>query len=159
MEVSVSNKVGSECTLVSFFHVMPSICAHIIRGISWFFSLSGEDVLRRYLSNERIPTISEESHCYPVPYRPPGERLVRGVDHIRGSQCFINADLHNSATIPYQEAVARKNSTAKTSKRPPSEPSLFSSWLAKLKLFTHWLWQWIRTAKNYILANENILTY
>uniref|UniRef100_A0A3B4C027 Cnksr family member 3 n=1 Tax=Pygocentrus nattereri TaxID=42514 RepID=A0A3B4C027_PYGNA len=91
----------------------------------------------RYLSNERIPTISEESPCYPVPYRPPGERLVRGVDHIRGSQCFINADLHNSATIPYQEAVARKNSTAKASKRPPSEPSLFSSWLAKLKLFTH----------------------
>ncbi|KAL7888526.1 hypothetical protein AOLI_G00035000 [Acnodon oligacanthus] len=103
----------------------------------WALGRKGEDVLRKYLSNERIPTISEESPCYPIPYRPPGERLVRGVDHIRGSQCFINADLHNSATIPYQEAVARKNSTAKTSKRPPSEPSLFSSWLAKLKLFTH----------------------
>ncbi|XP_072542926.1 connector enhancer of kinase suppressor of ras 3 [Salminus brasiliensis] len=103
----------------------------------WATGRKDEDILRRYLSNERIPTISEESPCFPVPYRPPGERLVRGVDHIRGSQCFINADLHNSATIPYQEAVARKNPTSKSSKRPPSESSLFSSWLAKLKLFTH----------------------
>uniref|UniRef100_A0A8C1Q2G2 Cnksr family member 3 n=1 Tax=Cyprinus carpio TaxID=7962 RepID=A0A8C1Q2G2_CYPCA len=98
---------------------------------------SGDEILHRYLSNEQIPTISEESPCYPLPYRPTGERqLVRGVDHIRGSQCFINADLHSSATIPYQEAVARKPA-AKSSKRRPSEASVFSSWIARLKLLTH----------------------
>ncbi|XP_048064031.1 connector enhancer of kinase suppressor of ras 3-like [Megalobrama amblycephala] len=103
----------------------------------WALGRKGEEVLHRYLSNEQIPTISEESPCYPLPYRPTGERqLVRGVDHIRGSQCFINADLHDSATIPYQEAVARKPAT-KSSKRPPSEPSLLSSWIARLKLLTH----------------------
>ncbi|XP_052390585.1 connector enhancer of kinase suppressor of ras 3 [Carassius gibelio] len=102
----------------------------------WALGRKGDEVLHRYLSNEQIPTISEESSCYPLPYRPTGERqLVRGVDHIRGSQCFINADLHNSATIPYQEAVARKPA-AKSSKRPPSEPSVFSSWIARLKLLT-----------------------
>lgn len=97
-------------------------------------------MLHRYLSNEQIPTISEESPCYPLPYRPRGERhLVRGVDHIRGSQCLVDADLHTSATIPYQEAIARKPSASKSSKRPPSEPSLLSSWIARLKLLTHWL--------------------
>uniref|UniRef100_A0A673JGX6 Cnksr family member 3 n=1 Tax=Sinocyclocheilus rhinocerous TaxID=307959 RepID=A0A673JGX6_9TELE len=103
----------------------------------WALGRKGDEILHRYLSNEQIPTISEESPCYPLPYRPTGERqLIRGVDHIRGSQCFINADLHTSATIPYQEAVARKPA-AKSSKRPPSEPSLFSSWIARLKLLTH----------------------
>uniref|UniRef100_A0A671L1B9 Cnksr family member 3 n=1 Tax=Sinocyclocheilus anshuiensis TaxID=1608454 RepID=A0A671L1B9_9TELE len=103
----------------------------------WAHGRKGDEILHRYLSNEQIPTISEESPCYPLPYRPTGERqLIRGVDHIRGSQCFINADLHTSATIPYQEAVARKPA-AKSSKRPPSEPSLFSSWIARLKLLTH----------------------
>ncbi|XP_052441693.1 connector enhancer of kinase suppressor of ras 3 [Carassius gibelio] len=103
----------------------------------WALGRKGDEILHRYLSNEQIPTISEESPCYPLPYRPTGEgRLVRGVDHIRGSQCFINTDLHNSATIPYQEAVARKPA-AKSSKRRPSEPSVFSSWIARLKLLTH----------------------
>uniref|UniRef100_A0A8C1Q2L2 Cnksr family member 3 n=1 Tax=Cyprinus carpio TaxID=7962 RepID=A0A8C1Q2L2_CYPCA len=107
---------------------------HRIKSITLWLC---DEVLHRYLSNEQIPTISEESPCYPLPYRPTGEgQLVRGVDHIRGSQCFINADLHNSATIPYQEAVARKPA-AKSSKRTPSEPSLFSSWIARLKLLTH----------------------
>ncbi|XP_043075449.1 connector enhancer of kinase suppressor of ras 3-like [Puntigrus tetrazona] len=105
----------------------------------WALGRKGGEILHRYLSNEQIPTISEESPCYPLPYRPTGERrLVRGVDHIRGSQCFINADLHTSATIPYQEALARKPA-AKSSKRAPSEPSLFSSWIARLKLLTHGL--------------------
>ncbi|KTG42422.1 hypothetical protein cypCar_00007623, partial [Cyprinus carpio] len=103
----------------------------------WALGRKGDEILHRYLSNEQIPTISEESPCYPLPYRPTGERqLVRGVDHIRGSQCFINADLHSSATIPYQEAVARKPA-AKSSKRRPSEASVFSSWIARLKLLTH----------------------
>ncbi|XP_057208184.1 connector enhancer of kinase suppressor of ras 3-like [Triplophysa rosa] len=103
----------------------------------WALGRKGDEMLHRYLSNEQIPTISEESPCYPLPYRPRGERqLVRGVDHIRGSQCFIDADLHTSGTIPYQEAIARKPSASKSTKRPPSEPSLLSSWIARLKLLT-----------------------
>uniref|UniRef100_A0A8C8J3H1 Connector enhancer of kinase suppressor of ras 3 n=1 Tax=Oncorhynchus tshawytscha TaxID=74940 RepID=A0A8C8J3H1_ONCTS len=102
----------------------------------------------RYLSNERIATISEEASFFPLPYRPLEGRsgqLVRGVDHIRGSQCFINADLHNSATIPYQEASSKKvpatimtPSAAATPKRPPSEPSsILGGWLARLRLLSH----------------------
>uniref|UniRef100_A0A4W4G4G8 Cnksr family member 3 n=1 Tax=Electrophorus electricus TaxID=8005 RepID=A0A4W4G4G8_ELEEL len=106
----------------------------------WALGRKGQDVFHRYLSNERIPAISEEAPHFPVPYnRPPvGKRqLVRGVDHIRGSQCFINAELHNSATIPYQETETKKGPAARGSERPPSQPSLLSSWLARLKLFTH----------------------
>ncbi|XP_035380279.1 interactor protein for cytohesin exchange factors 1 [Electrophorus electricus] len=103
----------------------------------WALGRKGQDVFHRYLSNERIPAISEEAPHFPVPYnRPPvGKRqLVRGVDHIRGSQCFINAELHNSATIPYQETETKKGPAARGSERPPSQPSLLSSWLARLKL-------------------------
>ncbi|XP_076872227.1 connector enhancer of kinase suppressor of ras 3-like [Brachyhypopomus gauderio] len=108
-------------------------------GRPWALGRKGQDVFHRYLSNERITAISEEGPSFPVPYRRPpvGERqLVRGVDHIRGSQCFINAELHNSATMPYQETVVSKAPAARGSKRPPSE-SLLSHWLARLKLFTH----------------------
>ncbi|KAL0967275.1 hypothetical protein UPYG_G00250180 [Umbra pygmaea] len=120
----------------------------------WLSGKKGEDVLQRYFSNERIATISEEAPCFPLPYRPVEGRsgqLVRGVDHIRGSQCFISADLHNSATIPYQETSAKKASaatvkhtaatvthTAATRKRPPSEPSsILGGWLARLRLLSH----------------------
>lgn len=104
----------------------------------WALGRKGDELLHKYLSNEQIPTISEESPCYPLPYRPRGERqLVRGIDHIRGSQCFINEDLHTSATIPYQEAIARKSSAPKSTKRPPSEPSLLTSWISRLKLLKH----------------------
>ncbi|KAK1796126.1 hypothetical protein P4O66_009214 [Electrophorus voltai] len=95
----------------------------------WALGRKGQDVFHRYLSNERIPAISEEAPHFPVPYnRPPvGKRqLVRGVDHIRGSQCFINAELHNSATIPYQETETKKGPAARGSERPPSQPSLLS---------------------------------
>ncbi|KAM6954666.1 connector enhancer of kinase suppressor of ras 3 [Aplochiton taeniatus] len=108
----------------------------------WAQGRKGEGVLQRYLSNERIAPISEEAACFPLPYRPLGERqLVRGVDHIRGSQCFINADLHNSATIPYQEAASKKNPAAPAaaaSKRPSSgNTSVLGGWLARLRLLSH----------------------
>ncbi|KAM3861125.1 connector enhancer of kinase suppressor of ras 3-like [Diretmus argenteus] len=107
----------------------------------------GQDILHRYLSNERIATISEEAPCFPLPYRPVdrGHGLVRGVDHIRGSQCFINADLHNSATIPYEEAASKKSPTATAAAAAVAPPtavtkqssSLLGGWLARLRLLSH----------------------
>ncbi|KAK9531901.1 hypothetical protein VZT92_011293 [Zoarces viviparus] len=115
-----------------------------------------KDVPHRYLSNEGISTITEEEPCFPLPYR--GHPSVRGVDHIRGSQCFINANLHNSATIPYQEPAASKKSAAPSSSSsssaaaaaaavppPPPPPmavtkqstSLLGGWLARLRLLSH----------------------
>ncbi|XP_031721788.1 connector enhancer of kinase suppressor of ras 3-like [Anarrhichthys ocellatus] len=106
-----------------------------------------KDVLHRYLSNEGISTITEEEPCFPLPYR--GHPSVRGVDHIRGSQCFINANLHNSATIPYQEPAASKKSASSPSSTtatvPPPPPmavtkqstSLLGGWLARLRLLSH----------------------
>ncbi|XP_029281680.1 connector enhancer of kinase suppressor of ras 3-like [Cottoperca gobio] len=97
-----------------------------------------QDVLHRYLSNEGISTITEEEPCFPLPYR--GHPSVRGVDHIRGSQCFINANLHNTATIPYQEAASKKSAAAAAS--PPlavtkQSTSLLGGWLARLRLLSH----------------------
>ncbi|KAM6915078.1 connector enhancer of kinase suppressor of ras 3 [Xenentodon cancila] len=101
----------------------------------------GKDRLHRYLSNERIGVIAEEEPRFPLPYR--GHPSARGVDHIRGSQCFINADLHSSATIPYQEASPKKSSAststgvsaAKASTKQPT--SLLGGWLARLRLLSH----------------------
>uniref|UniRef100_A0A665UHC0 Cnksr family member 3 n=3 Tax=Echeneis naucrates TaxID=173247 RepID=A0A665UHC0_ECHNA len=95
----------------------------------------GQDVLHRYLSNEGISTITEEELCFPLPYR--GHPSVRGVDHIRGSQCFINADLHNSATIPYQEAVSKKAASSSSAAVTKQSTSLLGSWLARLRLLSH----------------------
>ncbi|CAK6978794.1 connector enhancer of kinase suppressor of ras 3 [Scomber scombrus] len=115
----------------------------------------GQDILHRYLSNEGISVITEEEPCYPLPYR--GHPSVRGVDHIRGSQCFINADLHSTATIPYQEAASKKSTTAATASSsstttssssssaavspPPTatkqSTSLLGGWLARLRLLSH----------------------
>lgn len=99
----------------------------------------GQEVLHRCLSNERISTITEEEEpCFPLPYR--GHPLVRGVDHIRGSQCFISADLHSSATIPYQEVASKKsqNTATATAVCPVNkQPSVLSGWLARLRLLTH----------------------
>ncbi|XP_069544567.1 connector enhancer of kinase suppressor of ras 3-like isoform X1 [Brachyistius frenatus] len=130
---------------------MPVEC---LSGVSDPFSRPGAqgrkgcDVLQRCLSNERISTITEEEPCYPLPYR--GHPSGRGVDHIRGSQCFISADLHNSATIPYQEAASKKSAAASTSAAstsaaaaaPPqavTKPSmsLLGGWLARLRLLSH----------------------
>lgn len=91
-----------------------------------------------------------EEPCFPLPYR--GHPLVRGVDHIRGSQCFVNADLHSSATIPYQEAAASKKASAAACPSPSYPPgaavapptalskqstSLLGGWLARLRLLSH----------------------
>ncbi|KAJ6664573.1 hypothetical protein lerEdw1_006146 [Lerista edwardsae] len=102
----------------------------------------GENVLCRYFSNERIPPIIEESSPSQHPFsRPVAERqLVRGADYIRGSRCFVNVDLHNSATIPFQEEGAKKPPAVTPSTKPSSsttEPSLLVSWITRLKLLTH----------------------
>uniref|UniRef100_A0A3Q3FB42 Cnksr family member 3 n=1 Tax=Labrus bergylta TaxID=56723 RepID=A0A3Q3FB42_9LABR len=102
----------------------------------WAQGRKGEDLLYRYLSNERIPTIAEEVPSVSPPYRPAGERQLVRVDHIRGSRYYSNSDLHNSATIPYQEDL-RKAPVAPVSKRTTAERSLLVSWITRLKLLTH----------------------
>lgn len=99
-------------------------------------SALGEDLLYRYLSNERIPTIAEEAPSVSPPYRPAGERQLIRVDHIRGTRYFSNSDLHNSATIPYQEDM-KKAPVAPATKRTSAERSLLVSWITRLKLLTH----------------------
>ncbi|KAF7231395.1 connector enhancer of kinase suppressor of ras 3 isoform X1 [Nothobranchius furzeri] len=102
----------------------------------------GEDVQHRYRSNEQIRTIPEEEPCFPLPYR--GHPSARGVDHIRGSQCFISANLHNSATLLFKEAVStqpagtRTSTSTKTSapRQTKSSTSVLSSWLARLRLLS-----------------------
>ncbi|KAK2114550.1 Connector enhancer of kinase suppressor of ras 3 [Saguinus oedipus] len=97
----------------------------------------GEDALCRYFSNERIPPIIEESSSPQYRFsRPTTERhLVRGADYIRGSRCYINSDLHSSATIPFQEEGTKKKSGSSATKS--TEPSLLVSWFTRLKLLTH----------------------
>ncbi|XP_055665714.1 connector enhancer of kinase suppressor of ras 3 isoform X1 [Falco biarmicus] len=99
----------------------------------------GEDVLCRYFSNERIPPIIEESSSAQHPLTRPvsDKQLVRGMDYIRGSRCFMNTDLHNSATIPFQEEGAKKSSVTSSTKSSSAEPSLLVSWITRLKLLTH----------------------
>ncbi|XP_068925729.1 connector enhancer of kinase suppressor of ras 3 isoform X2 [Petaurus breviceps papuanus] len=99
----------------------------------------GEDALCRYFSNERIPPIIEESSSSRHRFsRPVTDRhLVRGADYIRGSRCYINSDLHNSATIPFQEEGSKKNSVSSSKKSSSTEPSLLVSWITRLKLLTH----------------------
>uniref|UniRef100_A0ACB8GBA1 Connector enhancer of kinase suppressor of ras 3 n=1 Tax=Sphaerodactylus townsendi TaxID=933632 RepID=A0ACB8GBA1_9SAUR len=99
----------------------------------------GENVLCRYFSNERIPPIIEESSPSQHRFsRPVAERqLVRGADYIRGSRYFVNIDLHNSATIPFQEEGAKKPPVTTSPKSSSTEPSLLVSWLQRLKLLTH----------------------
>nr|XP_012779372.2 connector enhancer of kinase suppressor of ras 3 [Maylandia zebra] len=100
----------------------------------------GKDVLHMYRSNEGISTITEEEPCFPLPYR--GHPSVRGVDHIRGSQCYINANLHNTATIPYQEVGSKKASASTSAAVSPTKgvnkqsTSLLGGWLARLKLLS-----------------------
>ncbi|KAM6973281.1 connector enhancer of kinase suppressor of ras 3-like [Aplochiton taeniatus] len=113
----------------------------------WSQGRKGEDLMYRYLSNERIPTIAEEAPSVAPPYRPGGDRhLVRGVDHIRGSRYYSNADLHNSATIPYQEDQGKKTPIAPISKRPPAEPSLLgSNWRSSSDFLNRYSQQHIRS--------------
>ncbi|AWP16719.1 putative connector enhancer of kinase suppressor of ras 2 [Scophthalmus maximus] len=98
----------------------------------WAQGRKGEDLLYRYLSNERIPTIVEEVPSVSPPYRPAGERHLVRVDHIRGSRYYSNSDLHSSATIPYQEDT-KKAPVAPASKRTTAERSLLVSLRHKSK--------------------------
>uniref|UniRef100_A0A3B5M0A7 PDZ domain-containing protein n=1 Tax=Xiphophorus couchianus TaxID=32473 RepID=A0A3B5M0A7_9TELE len=102
----------------------------------WAHGRKGEDLLYRYLSNERIPTIAEEVPSASSPYRPARERQLVRVDRIRHSCYYSNSDLHNSATIPYQEDT-KKAPVSSISKRTPAERSLLVSWITRLKLLTH----------------------
>uniref|UniRef100_A0A3B3VRK8 Cnksr family member 3 n=1 Tax=Poecilia latipinna TaxID=48699 RepID=A0A3B3VRK8_9TELE len=95
-----------------------------------------KDELHRYLSNERISAIAEEEPAFGMPSR--RSPSVRGVDHIRGSRCLVGADLHNSATMPYQEAAATKKLPAATQTRAKTgSTSVLGGWLARLRLLSH----------------------
>ncbi|KAM4693455.1 connector enhancer of kinase suppressor of ras 3 [Discoglossus pictus] len=99
----------------------------------------GDEALSRYFSNERIAPIIEESFSSRNYFtRSSADRhLVRGTDYIRGSRGLLNMDLHNSATMPYQEEGARKHTASSSIKTSTStEPSLLVSWFTKLKLLT-----------------------
>ncbi|XP_060790273.1 connector enhancer of kinase suppressor of ras 3-like [Neoarius graeffei] len=100
----------------------------------WTQGKKGEELLYRYLSNERIPTIAEEVPAMGCSYKSTEERCVRGADHVRNSQFLVSVDLHNNATIPYQEDFA-KNAMTSTPKRPPAEPSLLDPDLASSNAF------------------------
>ncbi|KAJ8270967.1 hypothetical protein GJAV_G00121280 [Gymnothorax javanicus] len=97
----------------------------------WSQGRKGENGLHRYLSSERIPAIAEEA----PPFPPPPRLASRGVDHIRGSRCLI--DLHNSATIPYQEDSAKMSPPAPAAKPPATESSVLGNLISRLKLLTH----------------------
>lgn len=98
-----------------------------------------ENALCRYFSNERIPPIIEENSPLQHPFpRPVAEKqLVKGTDYIRGSRCFVNVDLHNSATIPFQEDAAKRPPVTTSTKSSSTEPSLLVSWITRLRLLTH----------------------
>uniref|UniRef100_A0A3P9MUK2 CNKSR family member 3 n=1 Tax=Poecilia reticulata TaxID=8081 RepID=A0A3P9MUK2_POERE len=100
-------------------------CAAVVDTYAkpWAHGRKGEDLLYRYLSNERIPTIAEEVPSASSPYRPARERQLVRVDRIRHSCYYSNSDLHNSATIPYQEDT-KKAPVSPISKRTPAERSL-----------------------------------
>ncbi|XP_063299499.1 connector enhancer of kinase suppressor of ras 3 [Pelobates fuscus] len=97
----------------------------------------GDEALSRYFSNERIAPIIEESvNSRNYFSRSTDRQLVRGADYIRGSRGLLNMDLHNSATMPYQEEGAKKHTTPSSSKNSTTEPSALVSWFTKLKLLT-----------------------
>lgn len=90
----------------------------------WTQGRKGEDLPFRYLSNERIPTIAEEASGPGSSYKFTAERPAYGMDYSRNSRFLGSADLHNSATIPYQEDSVKKTPMTSSPKRPPAEPSL-----------------------------------
>ncbi|XP_062378699.1 connector enhancer of kinase suppressor of ras 3-like isoform X2 [Sardina pilchardus] len=117
----------------------------------WAQGKKGEELLYRYLSNERIPTIAEESPAGGMMYRSNGDRTpVRSLDHIRSGRYLVNVDLHNSATIPYQEDFSKKAPMSSTPKRPPAEPSLLvSDWNSSrgfIDRYNHRSWSFSQAA-------------
>ncbi|MEE6475349.1 hypothetical protein FKM82_010723 [Ascaphus truei] len=98
----------------------------------------GDEVLSRYFSNERIAPIIEEnvsSRNY-FTRSATDRQLVRGADYIRGSRGLLNMDLHNCATMPFQEEGAKKQTAPSSTKNSSPEPSLLVSWITRLKLLT-----------------------
>ncbi|TRZ02668.1 hypothetical protein DNTS_024401 [Danionella cerebrum] len=69
----------------------------------------GEALLSRYLSNERIPSIAEEAAATSSSHRFTSNRDAHGVKRSSNSHFLYAPDLHNSATIPYQQESVRKN--------------------------------------------------
>ncbi|XP_068106180.1 connector enhancer of kinase suppressor of ras 3 [Hyperolius riggenbachi] len=70
-----------------------------------FMSKTGSDAPSRYFSSERIASIKNEN-MLPQNFltRSTNEKhLFKRMELIRGSCDFIRTDLHNSATMPYQE--------------------------------------------------------
>ncbi|KAG9484036.1 connector enhancer of kinase suppressor of ras 3 isoform X2 [Eleutherodactylus coqui] len=97
----------------------------------------GDEALSRYFSNERIvPIIEENISSRNYFTRSTDRHLIRGTDYIRGRRGLLNMDLHNSATMPYQEEGSRKHTTSSSSKNTTAEPSLLVSWFTKLKLLS-----------------------
>nr|XP_055028129.1 connector enhancer of kinase suppressor of ras 3 isoform X2 [Misgurnus anguillicaudatus] len=90
----------------------------------WAQGRKGEDLLYRYLSNERIPTITEESPGPGSSYKSIAETPARGVDRRQNHRFIFSTDLHNSATIPYHEDLMKKTPMTSSPKRPSAEPSL-----------------------------------
>lgn len=137
---AVSYKSQTNCSVVKFKKEWKTLL-WFLKGCKLTLIIppsTGEDLLYRYLSNERIPTIAEESPAGGMTYRSNGDRTpIRSIDHIRSGRYLVNVDLHNSATIPYQEDF-KKAPMSSTPKRPPAEPSLLVSWITRLKLLTHW---------------------
>ncbi|XP_057199498.1 connector enhancer of kinase suppressor of ras 3-like isoform X1 [Triplophysa rosa] len=83
----------------------------------WTHGRKGEDLLHRYLSNERIATISEETPTS-------GSSSYRSITERDAHGFLYNTDLHNSATIPCHEDFMKKTPMTSSPKRPPAEPSL-----------------------------------
>ncbi|XP_068198596.1 connector enhancer of kinase suppressor of ras 3-like isoform X2 [Antennarius striatus] len=90
----------------------------------------GRRVLHRYLSNERIGAVVEEPR-FPLPYQ--GHLLLRGVDHVRGSRCFINVEPHRGAAVLSQGAAVTGTSAPAAASKPKS---LLGGWLARLRLLS-----------------------
>lgn len=65
-----------------------------------------------------------------------GEQHVQEIGRVRNSRFLVSVNLHNSATIPYQEDLSKKTHLTSTPKRRPTEPSLLVSWFARLKLLS-----------------------
>uniref|UniRef100_W5NJN1 Uncharacterized protein n=1 Tax=Lepisosteus oculatus TaxID=7918 RepID=W5NJN1_LEPOC len=141
----------------------------------WTAGRKGEDALYRYMSNERIPPIIEESPSVHQLYRPATDRhLIRAADHFRGSRYFTNADLHNSATIPYQEDSPKKSpgsSSSSSSRTASAEPSLLIPFRASVsQIRTHAFAQLrstrrsindsiFRTTKGTLMKRKQIFTF
>ncbi|KAG8123703.1 hypothetical protein E2320_019044 [Naja naja] len=86
---------------------------------------------------ESHPSLKKLPLPHPFPRPVADKQLVKGADYIRGSRCFVNVDLHNSATIPFQEDAAKRPPVTTSTKSSSTEPSFLVSWITRLRLLTH----------------------